>query len=66
LQRRRETIDGVVRDGHGTVAALVAHFEPEIGNVFLADLEIVGDFLALGLFAPATSLRANSESIRSR
>jgi len=35
------------------MAAFIAHLEPEIGDVFFADLEIVGDFLALGLFAPA-------------
>src|SRR5260370_38046040 len=53
LQRGRETIDGVVSDGHRAVTAFVPHLKAEIDYIFFADLEIVGDFLALGFFTPA-------------
>src|SRR5258708_10900223 len=53
LQRGRETIDGIVGDAHRAVSAFVPHLKTEIDDVFFADLEIVGDFLALGFFTPA-------------
>src|SRR5882724_1375202 len=53
LQRSRQAINGVVSDGHGAVAAFVAHLESKIDDVFLTDLQIVGNFLALGFLAPS-------------
>src|SRR5258706_4211635 len=53
LQRSRQAIDGVVSDRHRTVAAFVAHLEAKIDDVFFTDLQIVGNFLALGFLAPS-------------
>ena len=46
-------IDGVVCDRQRTVAAFVANFKAEIHDVLFADLQIVGDVLAVNDFAPA-------------
>ena len=46
-------IDGVVGDRERAVAALIPNLEAEGEHVFLAHLNVVGDFLAAGFFTPA-------------
>ena len=52
-ERAGETVDGVVGDGHGAVAALVVDLEAEADHVFFAGLDVVGDLFAVREFAIA-------------
>ena len=53
VERGGEMIDGVVGNRQRAVAAFVVNLEAEIDDVLFADLDVVGDFLAVERFAPA-------------
>ena len=58
IERGGKMIDRVVGHGHGAMAALIPNFEADFDHVFFADLDVVGDFLASGLFSPASFVDA--------
>ena len=65
-KRAGEMIDRVVCDGQRTVAALVANFEAKIDHVFFADLQVVSDFLAADVLAPAAFVESRTRRRSSR